>query len=235
MTLHKIASRADWLTARKALLAREKEHTRLKDDIAKARQALPWVKVEDSYIFETSTGQKSLSDLFGGRSQLITYHFMFGPDWENPCKSCSFWADSYAGLTPHLAAQDIAFVAVSSAPIARLLPFKARMGWDFEWVSSHGTAFNVDYDVGFGPDRPDDRHNSYNFGTMQNPHLDEMHGTSVFAKDDGGAVYHTYSMYGRGLDATNAAYAYMDLTPNGRRSEPPEGNPMAWLEYRDSY
>ncbi|WP_299783121.1 DUF899 family protein [uncultured Roseobacter sp.] len=235
MKPHKIASREDWMVARKALLLREKEHTRLKDEITQARQALPWVRVDKDYRFETASGQKSLSGLFGGRSQLITYHFMFGPDWRNPCKSCSFWADTYAGLTPHLGAQDIAFAVVSSAPLERVLPFKERMGWDFEWVSSHNTTFNFDYDVGFGPGRPEDMHNTYNFGTMQDPPLDEMHGTSVFAKDADGVVYHTYSMYGRGLDATNAAYAYMDLTPNGRRSEPAKGNPMAWLEYRDSY
>jgi predicted dithiol-disulfide oxidoreductase (DUF899 family) len=235
MTSPKIGTQQEWLEARKALLAKEKEHTRQKDEITKQRQALPWVKVTKDYALTSSKGTKSLADLFGSNSQLITYHFMFGPDWEQPCKSCSFWADSYNGLTPHLAAQDIAFVAVSSAPIDRLLPFKERMGWDFEWVSSSGTDFNFDYDVGFGPDRPENLSKSYNFGAMQNPHLDEMHGTSVFAKDDDGTVYHTYSMYGRGLDVTNASYAYIDLPPNGRRAEPTEGNPMGWLQYRDAY
>ena len=230
-----VVTREEWLVARQALLAREKAHTRQKDELTRARQALPWVKVKKDYAFETSEGQKSLSELFGGRSQLITYHFMFGADWESPCKSCSFWADSYHGLGPHLAAQDITLIAVSSAPLERLLPFKKRMGWDFEWVSSRGSTFNFDFDVGFGPERPDDLPNSYNFGTMQDPHLDEMHGTSVFAKGDEGSVYHTYSMYGRGLDATNAAYAYIDLTPKARDGEPSSGNPMGWLEYRDAY
>lgn len=234
MNAPRIASREDWLTERKALLAREKEHTKLKQGITDARQALPWVKVEEDYAFETPVGSKSLADLFGPHSQLIVYHFMFGPDWENPCKSCSFWADSYNGLVPHLNAKDIALVVVSSAPLKRLTPFEKRMGWDFDWVSSNGTRFNFDYDVGFGPERPKTMHNSYNFGTMQDPPMDELHGTSVFAKGEDGTVYHTYSMYGRGLDATNAAYAYMDLTPKGR-DEPSEGNPMNWLEYRDNY
>ncbi len=229
-----IASREEWLKARKVLLQREKEHTKLKDEITKARQSLPWVKVEKDYAFDTPDGKKTLGDLFGPHSQLITYHFMFGPAWENPCESCSFWADSYNYLTPHLNARDIAFVAVSSSPLERLLQFKERIGWSFDWISSHGTNFNFDYDVGYGPDRPVEMSRAYNFGAMENAPADEMHGTSVFAKGEDGAVYHTYSMYGRGLDATNAAYAYVDLTPKGR-NEPKEGNPMAWLEYRDAY
>ena len=230
----RIVNRDEWLVARTNLLEREKEQTKQKQEITKARQALPWVKVEKNYAFETPTGPLSLSDLFGHHSQLIVYHFMFGPDWENPCKSCSFWADSYNGLTPHLNARDVAFVVVSSAPLDRLVPFKKRMGWDFDWVSSNGTGFNFDYDVGFGSDRPKDMHNSYNFGTMENPPMDEMHGISVFAKGDDGAVYHTYSTYGRGLETTNAAYAYIDLTPKGR-DEPGQGNPMSWLRYHDAY
>lgn len=235
MNPEKVVRREEWLIARKALLKREKQLTKEKDDVTRARQALPWVKVDKDYQFKTATGPKGLTDLFAGRSQLITYHFMFGPNWKSPCKSCSFWADTYNGLSPHLAAQDITFVAVSSAPLERLLPFRTRMGWDFDWVSSHGSEFNFDYDVGFGPDRPADLPNSYNFGAMENPHLDEMHGTSVFAKDDTGTVYHTYSAYGRGLDATNATYAYMDLTPNARDGEPSAGNPMGWLRYHDDY
>jgi len=234
MKAPKIVSREDWLLARKELLVREKEHTKLKQEITETRRALPWVKVAKDYAFETPDGSKSLEDLFGPHSQLITYHFMFGPDWETPCKSCSFWADSYNGLTPHLNAKDIAFVAISSAPLERLSPFKKRMGWDFDWVSSNGTSFNFDYDVGFGPNRPEEMHNSYNFGSMQNAPMGEMHGTSVFAKGEDGTVYHTYSMYGRGLDATNAAYAYIDLTPKGR-NESSSGNPMGWLQYHDGY
>ena len=234
MTSPRIVSRDEWLRARKDLLAREKQHTREKDALAEARRRLPWVRVEAEYRFDTPNGVRSLADLFGGRSQLIVYHFMFGANWENPCKSCSFWADSYNGLAPHLEARDIAFVAVSSAPLSRLLPFKDRLGWKFDWVSSQGSSFNHDFDVGFGADRPPERGRSYNFGTMADAPMDEMHGTSVFARGEDGSVYHTYSMYGRGLDATNAAYAYIDLTPKGR-NEPAGGNPMAWLQYHDAY
>ncbi|MEM9632988.1 MAG: DUF899 domain-containing protein [Pseudomonadota bacterium] len=229
-----IATREEWLKARLDLLQREREHTRLKDEITRARQALPWVRVEKPYVFETETGNQTLSDLFGHHSQLITYHFMFGPAWEEGCKSCSFWADSYEGLSEHFAARDIAFTAVSSAPLDRLLEFKSRMGWTFNWVSSFQNGFNHDLDVGFDETRPEDRSRAYNFGIMPEAIMDEMHGTSVFARDEDGTVYHTYSMYGRGLDATNAAYAYIDLTPKGRH-EPKEGNPMAWVKHHDRY
>jgi predicted dithiol-disulfide oxidoreductase (DUF899 family) len=234
MTTPTIAGRDQWLEARKQLLEKEKKHTRLKDELAAARRSLPWVKVEKDYSFDTPVGPMSLNELFGQSSQLITYHFMFGPEWDEPCKSCSFWADSFNNLAPHLRARDIAFVAVSSAPLERLLAFKQRMDWQFEWVSSSGSDFNYDFDVGFGPGRPPAMSRSYNFGTMAEAPIDEMHGTSIFAKGDDGQVYHTYSMYGRGLDATNAAYAYIDLTPKGR-NEAKGGNPMAWLEYHDAY
>ncbi|MBS8261853.1 DUF899 domain-containing protein [Roseibium polysiphoniae] len=229
-----IATREDWLKARLALLDRERALTKLKDEVSAARRDLPWVKVGKDYVFETEDGPKSLSQLFGQRSQLIVYHFMFGRDWEEGCKSCSFWADSYEGLAPHLAARDIAFTAISSAPLARLLAFKKRMGWNFDWVSSSENSFNHDLDVGFDEGRPKDLSRAYNFGLMPAAFMDEMHGTSVFAKDKHGVVYHTYSTYGRGLDATNAAYAYIDLTPKGR-NEPSEGNPMAWLRHHDKY
>lgn len=234
MTTPRIASREEWMQARLDLLAQEKEHTRQKDRLAAARRALPWVEVDRDYRFETTGGAKSLRDLFGPRRQLIVQHFMFGRDWENACKSCSFWADGYDGLVPHLNARDIAFVVVSSAPLERLQAFRARMGWDVEWVSSHGSRFNYDFDVGFGEGRPDDLSPGYNFGAIARPQIDELPGISVFALGEGGAVYHTYSTYGRGLDAMNAAYAYIDLTPMGR-NEPSSGNPMGWLEYRDSY
>ncbi|MBO6893800.1 MAG: DUF899 domain-containing protein [Roseibium sp.] len=234
MTKPAIVDREDWLRARLDLLEREKEHTHLKDEISAARRALPWVRLTKSYIFQTETGPQGLSDLFGPYSQLITYHFMFGPNWEEGCKSCSFWADSYEGLSSHFAARDIAFTAVSSAPLDRLLEFRRRMGWTFNWVSSHQNGFNHDFDVGFDETRPKDRSRAYNFGMMPDAFMDEMHGTSVFAKDENDDVFHTYSMYGRGLDATNAAYAYIDLTPKGR-NEPPEGNPMEWVRHHDRY
>ncbi len=229
-----IASREDWLRARLALLAQEKAQTKLRDEIAAARRALPWVRIDKEYQFHTSEGPKSLAQLFGEHSQLIVYHFMFGADWTAACKSCSFWADSFDGLAPHLAARDMAFAAVSSAPLDRISDFRERMGWRFEWVSSNGNGFNHDFDVGFDAACPPELPRSYNFGTMNVAPMDEMHGTSVFARDDAGAIYHTYSTYGRGLDATNAAYAYMDLTPKGR-NEPSEGNPMAWVRYHTDY
>lgn len=228
-----VATREEWLEARLRLLEREKAHTRQKDEISKARRALPWVKVDRDYTFNTSTRPRSLADLFGSHTQLIVYHFMFGRDWEQPCKSCSFWADSFEGLAPHLAARDTAFLAVSSAPLGRIEAFKRRMGWTFEWVSSHDNTFNNDFDVGFDDRRDANSSHAYNYGSLPQAPANEMPGTSVFVKDDDGEVYHTYSTYGRGLDVTNAAYAYIDLTPRGRHE--PEGNTMAWVRYHDEY
>lgn len=228
-----VATRAEWLRARLALLAREKAHTKERDAISAARRALPWVRVDQEYSFDTATGRKDLAQLFGPHSQLIVYHFMFGPAWEAGCKSCSFWADSFDGLAPHFAARDAAFAVVSSAPLDRLERFKARMGWDFTWVSSHGTPFNYDFDVGFDDGRGADRSPAYNFGSLPRAPADEMPGISVFAKGADGTVYHTYSTYGRGLDAANAAYTYLDLTPKGR--DEPDGHPMAWVRYHDEY
>lgn len=229
-----IATRDDWLTARRALLEQEKAHTKMKDEITKARQALPWVRLDKDYVFETESGEASLGSLFNGHRQLIIYHFMFGPAWETGCVSCSFWADSFNGLAPHLAAKDIAFTAVSSAPLAKFSPFKQRMGWQFDWVSSAPSTFNADFNVGFGPDRPSDAPLMYNFKEIESSPMDEMHGTSVFAKDDDGVVYHTYSTFGRGLDITNAAYSYIDMTPRGR-DESATGNPMNWVKHHDLY
>lgn len=234
LTPAKTATRDEWLEARRALLDLEKAHTRQKDEITRARQALPWVRLERDYLFETDAGEVSLSALFKNHSQLVVYHFMFGPQWKAGCVSCSFWADSFNGLAPHLAARDTAFVAVSSAPMSMIAPFRQRMGWSFDWVSSSPDCFNEDFDVGFGPKRQPGRQLMYNFREIDNSPMDEMHGTSVFAKDDNGAVYHTYSTYGRGLDATNAAYAYIDMTPAGR-NEPGTGNPMTWVRHHDSY
>jgi predicted dithiol-disulfide oxidoreductase (DUF899 family) len=228
------ATREEWLIQRRSLLEKEKVHTREKDIISEARRSLPWVKLESDYNFETETGSTTLQELFGDKSQLIVYHFMFGSDWEQGCKSCSFWADSFNGLSPHLNARDIAFVAVSRAPMSKLAPFKKRMGWGFTWVSSAPNTFNADFHVGFSSDQLNDSPKMYNFNEVDSVPVDEMHGTSVFAKDDEDNIYHTYSTYGRGLDVTNAAYSYIDMTPKGR-DEPSEGNPMAWLNHHDSY
>ncbi len=230
----KTATRQEWLSARRALLEKEKAHTRLKDAISAERRALPWVRIDKEYLFETEDGDASLSDLFGEKSQLIVYHFMFGPEWEEGCKSCSFWADSFNGLEPHLNARDIAFVAISRAPISLLLPFKKRMGWNFRWVSSFPNSFNADFNVSFGSDHQPENPVTYNFKEKAFYPLDEAHGTSVLAKDGDGTIYHTYSTYGRGLDVTNAAYSYIDMAPKGR-DEPAEGNPMAWVRHHDAY
>lgn len=230
----KIASREEWLIARRALLEKEKVHTKLKDEVTAQRQKLPWVKLDAEYVFESNDGKKSFNDLFAGKSQLIVYHFMFGPDWEQGCVSCSYWADNFNGIAPHLANRDTAFVAVSSAPMSKISDFKKRMGWDFEWVSSNQNTFNDDYNVGFGGMHKNEKPLMYNFEEIESAMMDEMHGTSVFARKGENDIYHTYSTYGRGLDITNAAYAYIDMTPKGR-DELPTGNPMAWLRHHDLY
>jgi len=234
MTVQNIATRDQWLAARKELLTREKALTRQQDAIAASRRALPWVRVEKPYIFDSEQGEVSFEGLFGDHSQLIVYHFMFGPDWEEGCVSCSYWADNFNGIEPHLNDRDIAFVAISRAPLAKLEPFKKRMGWDFTWVSSFPNSFNADFNVSFGSDHKRDDPVYYNFTEDTFYPLDEAHGTSVFAKSEDGSIFHTYSTYGRGLDAANAAYNYIDMTPKGR-NEPTEGNPMAWVRHHDSY
>ena len=234
MTPKNTATREEWLIDRRILLEKEKAHTREKDAISEARRSLPWVKIDEDYVFETDAGSATLRELFGENSQLIVYHFMFGQDWEGGCKSCSFWADSFEGLPPHLNARDISFIAVSRAPMSKLAPFKKRMGWSFTWVSSALNAFNADFHVGFGPGQLRDEPVTYNFREFDSDDVDEMHGTSVFVIGDDGNIYHTYSTYGRGLDITNAAYSYIDMTPKGRH-EPAEGNPMAWVRHHDSY
>ncbi|NRA86910.1 MAG: DUF899 domain-containing protein [Rhizobiales bacterium] len=228
------ATKNEWLEARRELLKAEKALTHENDKVAAQRRALPWVKIDKQYMFETETGEVSFADLFGDKSQLIIYHFMMGEDWQEGCKSCSFWADTYNGLSGHLGAQDIAFVAISKATIRKIELFKNRMGWGFDWVSSAPNNFNADFNVGFGDHYDMPERMTYNFKQIDNIQMDEMHGTSVFAKDDKGNVYHTYSTYGRGLDATNAAYRYIDLTPKGRM-EPKEGNPMVWVKHHDKY
>ncbi len=234
MTDVNIATRQEWLEQRKRLLAEEKDLTRRLDATAAARRQLPWVPVEKDYVFDAESGEATLADLFGPHSQLIVYHFMFGPDWEEGCKSCSFWADNFNGIGPHLNARDIAFVAISRTPLDRILSFRKRMGWDFDWVSSYRNDFNADFHVSFGSDHKPDDPVYYNFQEGAIYPMDEAHGTSVFARELGGRVFHTYSTYGRGLDATNAAYRYIDLTPMGR-NEPAEGNPMDWVRHHDRY
>jgi predicted dithiol-disulfide oxidoreductase (DUF899 family) len=232
MENHRIVSQDEWLAARKQHLVREKEFTRLRDALTAERRALPWVRVDKPYVFDGPDGQESLTDLFGGKSQLVTQHFMFGADWQAGCKSCSFWADGYDGFVVHLAQRDVAFVVVSSAPLARIEAFKKRMGWGFKWVSSHGTDFNRDLHVTFTPEEIAGGPIGYNYAERKTSST-ELPGITVFCRD-GDAVFHTYSCYERGLDMMNAAYHYLDLVPKGRD----EGDlpyPQAWLRLHDDY
>ena len=230
MTTPRIVSQEEWLKARKAFLAKEKEFTRARDELARQRRELPWVKVEKPYTFDAAEGRVSLGDLFGGKGQLLIYHFMMGPDWEEGCPNCSFWADNYNGVDVHLAHRDTALVAVSRAPLARIDAYKKRMGWTFRWVSSVGSDFNFDYDASFKPDEEGLR---YNFGTIK-PFGEETPGISAFRRGDGGAIYHTYSTYARGLDMLNGAYHLLDLTAKGR-DEQELPWPMAWVKRHDRY
>lgn len=225
----RIVSHNDWLVEHKAFLAEEKAFTRARDALSAKRRELPWVKIDTPYTFETLQGKESLSDLFAGRSQLIVYHFMLGSDWEQGCKSCSFWADNFNDIIVHLNHRDVSMIAVSSAPLSKIDAFRKRMGWNFNWVSSGGTTFNQDFGVS-----PATRESvDYNFGTIK-VKMDEMPGISVFAKGKKGAVYHTYSCYARGLDMLNSAYHYLDLVPRGRDEAGLSGT-MSWLKHHDRY
>ena len=229
---HQVVPHEEWLVARKRLLAKEKEFTRLRDRLSEERRELPWARVEKTYVFDGPDGKESLSDLFADRSQLVVYHFMFDPSWEEGCKSCSFWADNYGGAIMHLNQRDVAMVTVSKAPFAKLEAFRKRMGWTFKWVSSSATDFNRDYGVSFTPDERESGQAFYNYrlGRIGG----EMPGLSVFYKDGSGAIFHTYSCYARGLDMFNSAYQLLDLVPKGR-DEADLPYTMAWVRHRDRY
>jgi predicted dithiol-disulfide oxidoreductase (DUF899 family) len=231
MTAHQIVSPQGWTAARLKLLEEEKAFTRARDELSAARRALPWEKVEKDYVFEGANGSVSLADLFRGKSQLIVYHFMFGPDWEAGCKSCTFWADNFERNVIHLNARETNLVLISRGPIDKLLAYRKRMGWTMEWVSSLNNSFNQDFAVSF-PTAASREGNNYNFGTI---HFDgdEAPGTSVFATENG-AIYHTYSTYARGLDMLNSAYQLLDLVPKGRAEQELEFS-MEWLRRRDEY
>jgi predicted dithiol-disulfide oxidoreductase (DUF899 family) len=231
MTAHSTASRDQWLDARRDLLAAEKDLTRRADEVARLRRQLPWVRVDKPYVFEGPDGRVSLADLFGGRSQLIVQQFMLAPGWEAGCKSCSYMADHTDGMLAHLAARDTAMVAVSRAPLPEIERFRRRMGWSFPWVSSNDNDFNFDFGVSFTPEEVAGRAPKYNFG--QPAFRDELPGVSVFARDAGGQVFHTYSTYGRGVEVMMGTYRMLDLTPKGR--DEGDGHPMAWVRYHDSY
>lgn len=234
MNVPKIVSQAEWLTARKALLAKEKAFTHERDALSAARRDLPAVKVEKPYAFQGPDGTQTLADLFAGKRQLVTYHFMFDPSWSEGCKSCSLIADHVGGMLPHLAARDTSFAAISRAPLPKLLAFQKRMGWTFPWFSSAETDFNYDFRVSFRPADSADGKANYNFGTAKFSQS-EAPGLSVFLREEGTrGVLHTYSTYGRGLDLLIGAYNYLDLTPLGRQEKDlPYG--MAWVKHHDKY
>jgi predicted dithiol-disulfide oxidoreductase (DUF899 family) len=229
----RIVSQEKWLTARLALLRAEKAFTRSQDRLNRRRRSLPWVKIEKDYRFTSPKGRVTLADLFAGRSQLIVQHFMLGAGWDEGCKSCSFMMDHFAPTVTHLAARDIAFVAISHAPLAEILPFKQRMGWDVNWVSAHGTDFNFDFHVSFTPEEMARGRARYNYRTFEPP-FEELPGVSVFAKDAAGAVYHTYSTYGRGVEFIMGTYDLIDLTPKGRDEAGLEYG-MEWVRHHDRY
>jgi len=232
MQPHKIVSKEEWIEARKAHMAHEKEFTKARDALSEERRALPWVKVDKTYAFDGPNGKITLADLFKGKSQLVVQHVMFAPDWDEACKSCSFWADGFERMVPHLAARDTTMIAISLAPLAKLEAFKKRMGWTFDWVSSGTNDFNHDYGVSFTREQIDAGQAKYNYGTTR-LYGPELPGISVFYRDEAGDIFHTYSTYARGLDMMNAAYHYLDLTPLGRHEE--GSHPMAWVRLRDQY
>jgi predicted dithiol-disulfide oxidoreductase (DUF899 family) len=230
---HRIVSHEEWIEARKELLAREKEFTRLRDELSARRRELPWEAVNKQYIFEGPDGKETLAQLFGDRNQLVVYHFMFAPAWEAGCPHCSFWADNFDRIPIHLAHRDISFVAISRAPYPKLAAYLRRMGWSFKWLSSFGSDFNYDYFVSFTPDEIERGIGLRNY-ERRRLQGEETAAISVFARDQAGAIFHTYSTYARGLDMLNGAYHYIDLTPKGR-DEAGHPHPQFWVRRRDEY
>jgi len=229
----KVVSHDEWVDARKEFLKKEKEFTHQRDEISRLRRELPWEKVEKNYEFDGPAGKVSLADLFGGRSQLVIYHFMLGPGWKEGCPSCSYISDHFDGMTIHLANRDVTLAVISRAPISEIEAFKKRMGWKFRWVSSNGSDFNYDYDVSLKPEDAGKKEVYYNYEMMEFP-AEERPGLSVFAKDASGNVFHTYSSYARGLDILVGAYNFLDLVPKGR-DEAGLKHSMAWVRHHDKY
>jgi predicted dithiol-disulfide oxidoreductase (DUF899 family) len=229
---HPVVPAEEWATARTTLMAKEKEFTRLRDELARQRRDLPWAAVAKEYFFEGPEGTRSLPQLFDGRSQLIVYHFMFAPDWDEGCPSCSFWADTFNGSIEHLRARDVTMVAISRAPQPKLARYAKRMGWTFPWFSSGGTDFNYDFGVSFTPESLADGTAAFNYGTIK-PDREDLPGVSVFCSHEG-KVFHTYSAYARGIDMMNGTYQYLDLVPKGRDEAGLE-HPAAWLRRHDEY
>lgn len=233
MTGHKIVTHDAWVAARKDFLAKEKAFTKARDALSAERRALPWEKVEKTYHFTGPNGEATLSDLFSGKCQLVVYHFMLGPDWAEGCKSCSFWADNFDGIGVHLKHRDVSLVAVSRAPLSKLLAYRKRMGWSFPWVSSFGSDFNFDYQVSFTKEQLDAGQAYHNYEVHPNT-MSELAGFSVFYKDDAGHIFHTYSTYARGLDMLNGAYHILDLVPKGRDEDGLKST-MEWVRRHDQY
>jgi predicted dithiol-disulfide oxidoreductase (DUF899 family) len=230
---HAVVTSDRWIAERKKLLAREKELTHLRDQIARERRALPWVLVEKNYVFDTPTGPRTLADLFDGRRQLIVEHFMLGPGWEQGCPSCSYMADHIDGMQIHLEHRDTTMLVVSRAPLAEIERFRKRMGWQFHWVSSNGNDFNYDFHVSFTPEERVRGEVYYNYGLVDFPN-EEAPGVSVFLRDDAGKVFHTYSTYGRGVEVMMGTYSMLDLTPKGR-DEQNAAFTMDWVRHHDRY
>ncbi|HEY4355834.1 MAG TPA: thioredoxin family protein [Acidobacteriaceae bacterium] len=228
-----VVSHAEWVATRKQFLKKEKEFTRLRDELSRERRSLPWERVEKEYTFDSTRGKVRLADLFDGRGQLMIYHFMFGPEWEQGCASCSLVADHFDGTLAHLANRDTTLVVVSRAPIQKIEAFKKRMGWKFEWVSSFGSDFNFDYHVSFTPEEKAGGKVYYNYSVGEFPQ-DEAPGASIFTKGEDGAILHTYSAYARGLDILMGTYNILDLVPNGRDEEG-LGFTMSWVRHHDRY
>ena len=230
---HRIVSKDEWLAARSALLKKEKEFTLLRDKLGQQQRDVPWVLVDKEYLFDGPNGKQTLSDLFDGRSQLIVYHFMYDPNWDAGCPSCSFWADNFNGIVVHLNQRDVTMIAVSKATYNKIGEYKKRMGWNFKWVSSYDNDFNFDYHVSFTPEELSEKKAFYNY-SLQDTHSPEREGVSVFYKDTAGHVFHTYSAYARGIDVLNVAYHYLDLVPKGRDEDGHEF-PQFWVRRHDEY
>ena len=230
---HKVVSPKEWLASRKELLQKEKEFTRLRDELSRKRRELPWEKVEKNYTFDGPNGKVTLADLFGGKAQLIIYHFMLGPGWEAGCPSCSFLADHFGGSLVHLANRDVTLAVISRAPMAEIAAFKKRMGWQFQWVSSFANDFNHDYHVSFTKDEMAKGKVEYNYEMTEFP-SEEAPGLSVFYKNENGEIFHTYSSYARGLDILVGAYNFLDLAPKGR-DEDGLAFSMSWVRHHDRY
>lgn len=230
---HRIVSKDEWLAARGALLKKEKEFTLLREKLGQQQRDMPWVLVDKEYLFDGPNGKQTLSELFDGRSQLIVYHFMYDPNWDAGCPSCSFWADNFNGIVVHLNQRDVTMIAVSKAPYSKIGEYKKRMGWNLKWVSSYDNDFNFDYHVSFTPEELSEKKAFYNYN-LQDTHSPEREGVSVFYKDTAGHVFHTYSAYARGIDVLNVAYHYLDLVPKGRDEDGHEF-PQFWVRRHDEY